>query len=151
MKDILVFRKSFHILVCQRDFVTELVNLECPQAIKEQVLSMIQSWSQAFSSDPELSGVVEVYNDLKMKGTVFPEPSTQDQILVTHSPSHSQVSAQVLPSLVMFCFSQVLPTLSTTLVLFLCMVLFLMYVTLFTTKWIFIVCMKTPQKHFLYL
>jgi len=85
-------RKSFHILVCQRDFVTELVNLECPQAIKEQVLSMIQSWSQAFSSDPELSGVVEVYNDLKMKGTVFPEPSTQDQILVTHSPSHSQSS-----------------------------------------------------------
>merc|ERR1719206_984349 len=84
-------RKSFHILVCQRDFVTELVNLECPQAIKEQVLSLIQSWSQAFSSDPELSGVVEVYNDLKMKGTVFPEPSTQDQILVTHSPSHSQI------------------------------------------------------------
>ena len=108
--------------------MTELVSLECPQAIKEQVLSMVQSWSQAFSSDPELSGVVEVYNDLKMKGTVFPEPSTQDQILVTHSPSHSQVSGLVLPSFVMFCFSPVLSTLSTTLVLFLCMAQFLMYV-----------------------
>lgn len=85
-------RKSFHILICQKEFVTELVSMECPQAIKEQVLSMVQSWSQAFSSDPDLSGVVEVYTDLKMKGTVFPEPSTQDQILVTHSPCHSQSS-----------------------------------------------------------
>jgi len=85
-------RKSFHILICQKEFVSELVNLECPQAIKEQVLSMIQSWSQAFSADPELSGVSEIYYDLKMKGTVFPQPSTQDQILVTHSPCHSQSS-----------------------------------------------------------
>merc|ERR1719186_434479 len=39
-------RKSFHILICQKEFVTELVNLDCPQAISEQVLSMIQSWTQ---------------------------------------------------------------------------------------------------------
>ena len=65
--------------------MTELVNLDCPQAISEQVLSMIQSWTQAFSSDPDLGGVSEVYADLKMKGTVFPAPSTQDQILVSHS------------------------------------------------------------------
>ena len=86
-----LFRKSFHILICQKEFVNELVNLDCPQAIKEQVLSMVQSWAQAFSSDPDLSGVSEIYYDLKMKGTVFPTPSTQDQILVTHSPCHSQV------------------------------------------------------------
>merc|ERR1719369_1626429 len=42
-------RKSFHILICQKEFVTELVTLECPQAIKDQVLSMVQSWAQAFS------------------------------------------------------------------------------------------------------
>jgi len=78
-------RKSFHILICQKEFVTDLVNLECPQAIKDQVLSMVQSWAQAFSSDPDLSGVYEVYGDLKMKGVVFPEPSTQDKILVTSS------------------------------------------------------------------
>ena len=96
LKQNLTSRKSFHVLICQKEFVTELVSMECPQAIKEQVLSMVQSWSQAFSSDPDLSGVVEVYTDLKMKGTVFPEPSTQDQILVTHSPCHSQVSLLVL-------------------------------------------------------
>eukprot|EP00092_Neocalanus_flemingeri_P013426 GFUD01014475.1.p1 GENE.GFUD01014475.1~~GFUD01014475.1.p1 ORF type:complete len:376 (+),score=120.01 GFUD01014475.1:44-1171(+) len=78
-------RKSFRILICQRDFVTELVNLDCPLAIKEQVLAMVQSWAQAFSSDPELFGVSEIYAELKMKGLVFPTPSTQDQILVTHS------------------------------------------------------------------
>eukprot|EP00092_Neocalanus_flemingeri_P017591 GFUD01019032.1.p1 GENE.GFUD01019032.1~~GFUD01019032.1.p1 ORF type:complete len:399 (+),score=125.56 GFUD01019032.1:45-1241(+) len=82
-------RKSFRILICQRDFVTELVNLDCPLAIKEQVLAMVQSWAQAFSSDPELFGVSEIYAELKMKGLVFPTPSTQDQILVTHSNQSS--------------------------------------------------------------
>ena len=86
-------RKSFHILICQKEFVTDLVTLECPQAIKEQVLAMVQSWAQAFSSDPELAGVCEVYTDLKMKGFVFPTPTTQDQILVTHSPCRNKVNS----------------------------------------------------------
>lgn len=43
-----------------------------PTAVQEKVLSLIQSWADAFSNQPELSGVVSVYQDLKAKGIEFP-------------------------------------------------------------------------------
>ena len=64
-----------------------------------QVLSLIQSWAHAFSHDPELQGVAEIYIDLKKKGIQFPVPSDDDLLLVQsmqpglRSPSHSSHSA----------------------------------------------------------
>jgi hypothetical protein len=37
-----------------------------------QVLSLIQIWADAFRSQPDLNGVVQVYNELKGKGIEFP-------------------------------------------------------------------------------
>ena len=79
--------REFRVLVCSRDFVEELVGLECPSAVKDQLLGMLQSWATAFSSDPAMVGVVDIVNDMKQRGVVFPEPSAQDIIL-----THSQVS-----------------------------------------------------------
>lgn len=69
--------KRFHVLVCSKDFVQELVKLigpknEPPPAVQEKVLSLIQSWADAFRHQPELAGVSQVYADLKHKGVEFP-------------------------------------------------------------------------------
>ena len=56
--------------------------LEPSQAIQDKVLALIQSWAHAFSSDPDLRGVAEVYMDLKKKGVEFPAPSDDDLLLV---------------------------------------------------------------------
>jgi len=92
--------KNFIFLVCQKEFADELINrispnLEPSQAIQDKVLSLIQSWAHAFSSDPDLRGVAEVYMDLKKKGVEFPVPSDDDLLLVQSnqsSPSKSVTS-----------------------------------------------------------
>lgn len=43
-----------------------------PAIIQEKVLSLIQSWADAFRHDSELQGVVQVYQELKNKGIEFP-------------------------------------------------------------------------------
>jgi len=43
-----------------------------PTAVQEKVLSLIQSWADAFRQQAELTGVVQVYHDLKQKGIEFP-------------------------------------------------------------------------------
>ena len=43
-----------------------------PVALQEKVLAMIQSWAEAFCHDPELSGVSQVYADLKHRKFEFP-------------------------------------------------------------------------------
>ncbi|KAK7063194.1 TOM1-like protein 2 [Halocaridina rubra] len=69
--------KRFHVHACSKDFVQELVKLigpknEPPAAVQEKVLSLIQAWADAFRHQPELSGVSQVYADLKHKGVEFP-------------------------------------------------------------------------------
>ncbi|KAK3885467.1 hypothetical protein Pcinc_010325 [Petrolisthes cinctipes] len=69
--------KRFHVHACSKDFVQELVKLigpknEPPPAVQEKVLSLIQAWSDAFRHQPDLSGVSQVYAELKHKGVEFP-------------------------------------------------------------------------------
>lgn len=67
----------FHILVMTKDFIQGLVKLIGPKNnppidLQERVLSLIERWADAFRSQPDLSGVVSVYTDLKAKGVTFP-------------------------------------------------------------------------------
>nr|CAH0105039.1 unnamed protein product [Daphnia galeata] len=69
--------RRFHVLVCSKDFVQELVKLigpknDPPTELQEKVLTLIQSWSDAFQQYPELQGVTQVYQELKSKGIEFP-------------------------------------------------------------------------------
>ena len=75
--------KPFRVLVCQKEFAEDLVHLECPGAVREQLLGMLQSWASAFGSDPAMTGVADVVSQLRVSGVVFPEPSTQDIILTS--------------------------------------------------------------------
>lgn len=43
-----------------------------PADLQEKVLSLIQSWADAFKQHPELQGVTQVYQELKSKGIEFP-------------------------------------------------------------------------------
>ncbi|EFO82247.1 hypothetical protein GCK72_024273 [Caenorhabditis remanei] len=68
---------QFHVLVCNKDFVQDLIKLigpkfDAPQIIQERVLSLVQAWADAFRGDPTLAGVVQTYDDLKSKGVEFP-------------------------------------------------------------------------------
>uniref|UniRef100_A0A0K8SGD7 TOM1-like protein 2 n=1 Tax=Lygus hesperus TaxID=30085 RepID=A0A0K8SGD7_LYGHE len=89
--------KRFHILVCNKEFVNELVRLigpknGPPQAVQEKVLYLIQSWVDAFHRHPDLRGVVEVYTELKAKGVEFPMTDL-DAMAPIHTPKKS-VSAR---------------------------------------------------------
>lgn len=69
--------KQFHIYACNKEFVLELVKLigpknDPPTVVQEKVLSLIQCWADAFQHQPELQGVVQVYQELKTKGVEFP-------------------------------------------------------------------------------
>jgi len=104
-------RKQFTILVCSRDFSDFLLSrvispqLDPGPEIQTKVLSLLQSWAHAFSHDPELQGVAEVYIELKKKGIQFPVPSDDDLLLVQsmqpgpRSPSHSHSASTPTPSI----------------------------------------------------
>jgi len=69
--------RRLHVLVCSKDFIQEMVKLigpknDPPTEVQEKVLSLIQSWADAFQQQPELQGVVQIYNELKSKGIEFP-------------------------------------------------------------------------------
>nr|XP_014271195.1 TOM1-like protein 2 isoform X3 [Halyomorpha halys] len=97
--------KRFHILVCNKEFISELVKIigvnnntvlnvfegpknEPPTVVQEKVLSLIQSWADAFRNHPDLSGVVQVYNELKAKGIEFPMTDL-DAMAPIHTPRKS--------------------------------------------------------------
>ncbi|XP_067141566.1 TOM1-like protein 2 isoform X2 [Centruroides vittatus] len=85
--------KRFHLLVTQKDFVQDLVKLigpknDPPTAVQEKVLSLIQSWADAFRAVAEMQGVVLVYNDLKQKGIEFPMTDL-DAMAPIHTPQRS--------------------------------------------------------------
>lgn len=84
----------FHVLVTAQDFV-EGVLVRCilpkynpPTALQDRVLSLIQSWADAFRSAPSLSGVVQVYDDLRRRGLEFPMTDL-DALSPIHTPTRS--------------------------------------------------------------
>lgn len=93
----------FHEMAMSKDFINELVKLigpkfDAPQNIQERVLSLIQSWNDAFKSDPRLQGVCQVYSELKAKGIEFPATDfdsmapiiTPKQTVFTTTPQSQQ-------------------------------------------------------------
>ncbi|XP_075949475.1 TOM1-like protein 2 [Anarhichas minor] len=80
----------FHVMVTSRDFVDGvLVKIISPKnnpptIVQDKVLALIQAWADAFRSSPDLTGVVQVYEELKRKGIEFPMSE-----LETLSPIHT--------------------------------------------------------------
>ncbi|KAG8138203.1 putative Target of Myb protein [Naja naja] len=84
----------FHILVASQDFVegvlvrTILPKNNPPAIVHDKVLTLIQSWADAFRSTPDLTGVVTVYEDLRRKGLEFPMTDL-DMLSPIHTPQRT--------------------------------------------------------------
>ncbi|XP_036003993.1 TOM1-like protein 2 isoform X2 [Fundulus heteroclitus] len=81
----------FHVHVANRDFIDGvLVKIISPKTnpptiVQDKVLSLIQSWADAFRSSPDLTGVVHIYEELKRKGVEFPMADL-DALSPIHTP-----------------------------------------------------------------
>uniref|UniRef100_A0A3B3TJN0 Target of Myb protein 1-like n=1 Tax=Poecilia latipinna TaxID=48699 RepID=A0A3B3TJN0_9TELE len=84
----------FHVLVASQEFVegvlvrSILPKYNPPTALHDRVLSLIQSWADAFRSSPSLVGVVHVYDDLRRRGLEFPMTDL-DALSPIHTPNRS--------------------------------------------------------------
>ncbi|KZS15499.1 putative ADP-ribosylation factor-binding protein GGA1 [Daphnia magna] len=94
--------RRFHVLVCSKDFVQELVKLigpknDPPTELQEKVLTLIQSWSDAFQQYPELHGVTQVYQELKSKGIEFPM-TNMDLMAPILTPQKTFTQSETVPA-----------------------------------------------------
>ncbi|XP_058424448.1 target of Myb1 membrane trafficking protein isoform X1 [Diceros bicornis minor] len=89
----------FHVLVASQDFVesvlvrTILPKNNPPTIVHDKVLTLIQSWADAFRSSPDLTGVVTVYEDLRRKGLEFPMTDL-DMLSPIHTPQRTVFSSE---------------------------------------------------------
>ena len=80
--------RRFHVLVTTKDFIQDLVKLIGPKNnppidLQERVLRLIERWADAFRNQPDLGGVVAVYNELKAKGVTFPPRDPNANVPIT--------------------------------------------------------------------
>ncbi|XP_068445215.1 target of Myb1 membrane trafficking protein-like isoform X2 [Clinocottus analis] len=84
----------FHSLVASQEFIegvlvrSILPKYNPPTSLHDRVLSLIQSWADAFRSSPSLAGVVFVYDDLRRRGLEFPMTDL-DALSPIHTPNRS--------------------------------------------------------------
>lgn len=62
-----------------------------PTIVQEKVLSLIQSWADAFRNQPDLQGVYQVYRELLQKGIEFPMTNL-DTMAPIHTPNKVRFS-----------------------------------------------------------
>ncbi|GFR71715.1 TOM1-like protein 2 [Elysia marginata] len=85
--------RRFHIQVANKDFLHDLIKIigpknDPPQVVQEKILSMIQTWADAFRGNAELKEVEKVYQELKQKGIEFPMTDL-DNLAPIHTPARS--------------------------------------------------------------
>ncbi|CAI9717618.1 2,Target of Myb 1,TOM1 1 [Octopus vulgaris] len=83
--------KRFHLQVANKEFLHELIKIigpknDPPPVVQEKVLSLIQTWADAFHGSAELKEVEKVYQDLKGKGIEFPMTDL-DKLAPIHTPA----------------------------------------------------------------
>ncbi|XP_013065989.2 TOM1-like protein 2 isoform X2 [Biomphalaria glabrata] len=93
--------RRFHIQVANKDFLHDLIKIigpknDPPQIVQEKVLSMIQTWADAFRGNPELKEVEKVYQELKQKGIEFPMTDL-DNLAPIHTPARSVPEREPVP------------------------------------------------------
>ncbi|XP_061129884.1 target of Myb1 membrane trafficking protein-like isoform X1 [Syngnathus typhle] len=81
----------FHVFVASQEFVEGVLvrailpKYNPPSVLHDRVLSLIQSWADAFRTSPSLAGVVYVYDDLRRRGLEFPMTDL-DALSPIHTP-----------------------------------------------------------------
>ena len=69
--------------------------------VQEKVLTLIQTWADAFQKHPDLQGVSEVYQELKLKGVEFPMTNldTMAPVVTPHNHKVCKLAYQCILSL----------------------------------------------------
>lgn len=83
----------FHLQIAHKDFLQEMVKIigpknDPPTVVQDKVLSLIQTWADAFQGQPELKEVGKMYQELKNKGIDFPMTDL-DAMAPIHTPARS--------------------------------------------------------------
>ena len=60
-------------------------------------ISEFQAWADAFKNQPDLQGVVQVYNDLKTKGVEFPAADLESLAPII-TPKRVRIILRILPN-----------------------------------------------------
>lgn len=89
----------FHKLVASKEFLNDLTKIlgqkgqpsNMPQVVNERVLSLIQSWSDAFRNAPELQQIKVCYDSLKAQGHEFPAQDL-DTLSPIFTPNRSELA-----------------------------------------------------------
>ncbi|XP_067333207.1 TOM1-like protein 2 isoform X3 [Channa argus] len=95
----------FHVQVANRDFIDGvLVKIISPKTnpptiVQDKVLSLIQAWADAFRSSPDLTGVVQIYEELKRRGIEFPMADL-DALSPIHTPQRG--TPEVDPAMIKY-------------------------------------------------
>ncbi|WVF72778.1 hypothetical protein IAT40_007596 [Kwoniella sp. CBS 6097] len=88
--------------IASKEFVDELSGLIKAQGTNAEVKTMLlktsQQWALAFQSKKELSFFVDVYNELKNSGIIFPASTTQINHLLTTSTAPAWVDSDACSS-----------------------------------------------------
>lgn len=62
-----------------------------PVVVQEKVLSLVQSWADAFRDIPELSTVVQFYQELKVKQKIEFPMTDLDNMAPIHTPQRVNI------------------------------------------------------------
>uniref|UniRef100_A0A183CN36 VHS domain-containing protein n=1 Tax=Globodera pallida TaxID=36090 RepID=A0A183CN36_GLOPA len=94
--------QRFAVLVTNREFVGELVKMistkhDAPQIVQERVLSIIQSWADAFRDDPPLSGVFPATNIDAMAPIITPKQTVFPSVIDQQQRGDAKVATQTFP------------------------------------------------------
>ncbi|KAG9511046.1 FACT complex subunit SSRP1, partial [Fragariocoptes setiger] len=93
--------RRFHSLVLTKEFISDIVKIigpknHPPTDLQDRVLTLIERWAVAFENQPDLNGVVQVYQELKSKGITFP-PQNLDTLAPIQTPRRSVPERQASP------------------------------------------------------
>eukprot|EP01137_Pigoraptor_chileana_P003168 Opistho-2@42988 len=82
--------ERFHVAVASKEFMAEFVrlvtskNAVCNPA-REKMLSLLQSWVDAFRGNAKLAGIVDAYQNVRTQGVEFPAQDL-DTLAPIHTP-----------------------------------------------------------------
>eukprot|EP00730_Choanoeca_flexa_P006933 TRINITY_DN12252_c0_g1_i1.p1 TRINITY_DN12252_c0_g1~~TRINITY_DN12252_c0_g1_i1.p1 ORF type:complete len:554 (+),score=140.23 TRINITY_DN12252_c0_g1_i1:114-1775(+) len=90
--------KRFHLQVTTKDFTGVYVKIlnhrEQAEVVRSKLLGLIQAMGESFRSDPAMSAVVNLYQDMRLRNVEFPAQNLDEMAPINTPAVNEQVIAQ---------------------------------------------------------